>query len=279
MGLAILKYHPEAISRAVFAGIEGLNETVKRPSLTDQYFQRMQARINDDPEASAAYPDLKALMRRVHEKLNAQPAVATITTQGSDTPLTVTFDGFAVQLLTSASIADPRGFANLPLLYLALDNGQYDQAAQFLYSALQSQGASFRGMPEAMDLASGITAERLAQITVEAKSSVLGDALNFPMPHIAGIRPEIDLGDAFRANFHSNTPVLLISGTLDGRTYPEASAELIKSLPNGKRLIVENGGHNIFEADKRVADAVLSYFQGKSIPDRITLEPPRFSTP
>ena len=279
LGLAVLKYYPEIVSRAVFAGIEGLNETVKRPALTDQYFQRMQVQINDDPAAGAVFPDLPGLMQRVHNKLDAQPAVATITPRGSDTPVTVTLDGFAVQLLTAASIADPSGFVNLPLLYLALDNGQYQQAAQLLYGAFQAQVANFRGMPEAMDLASGITAERLAQINEEAKSAVLGDALNFPLPHIMGIRPEIDLGDTFRGDFQSDVPTLLISGTLDGRTYPEASAAQLSSFANGLRLIVENGGHNIFEADQRVADAVVDFFKGEPVPSLIAMDAPTISTP
>ena len=279
LGFAALKYYPEIANRAVFAGIEGLNETIKRPALTDEYFRRMQERINADPAAEAFYPDLLGLMRRVHQKLNAEPAVVEITPRGSDTPLTVTYDGFAIQLLTASSTADPSGFANLPLLYLALDNGQYELAGGLLYGAFQAQVSSFRGMPEAMDLASGITAERMAQIREEANSSVLGDALNFPMPHIAGIRPEIDLGDSFREGFQSNTPVLLISGTLDGRTYPEASAQQMNTFPNGQRLIVENGGHNIFEADQRVADAVISFFKGETVPASITMDMPSFSTP
>lgn len=279
LGLATLKYFPERVNRAVFAGIEGLNETIKRPALTDNYIQRMQEHIEADPEASLVFTDLASLMRRVHDKLNAQPAEVSITPRGSNTPITVTLDGFAVQLMTAISIADPSGFTNLPLLYLALDNGQYDQVTQLLYRAFRAQVSSFRGMPEAMDLASGTTATRLAQIKEEAKSSVLGDALNFPMPHILGIRPEIDLGDNFRADFESSTPVLFISGTLDGRTYPEASALLMNSFPNGHRLIVENGGHNIFEADERVAEAVVSFFENKPFSDRIALEAPSFSTP
>jgi len=279
LGLATLKYFPEIANRAVFAGIEGLNETIKRPALTDNYFQRMQEHIEANPETSAVFPDLPGLMRRVHDKLNAEPAEVSFTPRGSDTPITVTLDGFAVQLMTALSIADPSGFTNLPLLYLALDNGQYSQAAQLLYGAFQAQASSFRGMPETMDLASGITADRFAQIQDEAKSSILGDALNFPMPHIIGIRPEIDVGNDFREDFQSVTPVLFISGTLDGRTYPEASAILMNSFPNGHRLIAENGGHNIFEADKRVADAVVRFFKNESVPDRVTLQAPTFSTP
>ena len=41
-------------------------------------------------------------------------------------------------------------------------------------------------------------------------------------------------------------------------------------------MLVENGGHNIFEADKRVADAVVAFFRGGDIPVNIRLEPPAF---
>ena len=54
-----------------------------------------------------------------------------------------------------------------------------------------------------------------------------------------------DLGDRFRAPFNSDVPVLFMSGTLDGRTYPESARELIKHFSGGSHLIVENGGHNV----------------------------------
>ncbi len=279
LGLAIMKLHPEIVERAVFAGIEGLDETVKRPALTDAYLARMQARIDADTKASAYYPDLAGLMRSVHDELNATPAVGSVRVPGSDETLSVTFDGFAVQLLASTSVADPAGFARIPLLYLALANGQYDMSAGFLYQGLAGQAAQFRGMPEAMDLASGISAERLALVRAEAETAVLGDALNFPMPHILGVRPGIDLGEDFRSDFTSDAPVLLISGTLDGRTYPEASAALVGSFANGERLVVDGGGHNIFEADARVADAVVRFFRGEAVPQTLSLDVPPFATP
>ena len=63
--------------------------------------------------------------------------------------------------------------------------------------------------------------------------SLLADTLNFPMPHVMGIRPQIDAGDAFRAPFRSDIPALFISATLDGRTYPDEAAEgdLPEDLP------------------------------------------------
>lgn len=278
LGLAFMKYHGASVNRAVLSGIEGLDQTIKRPALTDKMFGHVQELINADPAAKAAYPDLAGMMRRVHANLNAEPAKVTFTPQGASAPVTLTFDGFAVQLLASGSIADPPAIARLPVLYAELDRGAYERVGPLLWG-LRQQTNAFRGMPEAMDVASGATAARLALVTKEAETSLLGDTLNFPMPHVMGIRPQLDAGDAFRAPFRSDIPALFISGTLDGRTYPDEAEEEIKGFRNRSRLIVENGGHNIYEADQRVADAVLAFFKGQPTPTRILMAPPKFVTP
>lgn len=274
LGLAMLKYHEDSVGRAVFASIEGLDQTVKRPALTDELLERAQRLLARDP-AAAHYPDLVGTMRRVHARLEAEPVAVSFTPPGG-APVTLRLGGFPLQILAGGAIADPHWLAQLPRLYLALDQGHYEAAAPLIHERLPVR---FSGMPQAMDIASGITAERLARITAEARTSVLGDALNFPMPHLLGVRPELDLGDAFRAPLDAATPVLFISGTLDGRTYvPEAAAEL-RGLRNGQHLIVENGGHNIFEADPRIGDAVVAYFAGAPVPAAIALAPPRFAPP
>jgi pimeloyl-ACP methyl ester carboxylesterase len=278
LGLTFMKYHGGSVNKAVLSGIEGLDQTIKRPALTDEMFKRFQKVIDADPAAKAVYPDLAGMMRRVHAKLNATPATVSFTPQGASAPVSVTFDGYAVQMLASQSIADPPATARLPLLYLALDNGVYERVAPMI-AGMRQQVAGFRGMPDAMDLASGATPARLALVKKEAETALLGDTLNFPMPQIMGIRPQIDAGDAFRAPFRSDVPALFISGTLDGRTYPEEAEEEIKGFRNRGRLIVENGGHNIYEADQRVADAVLAYFKGQPTPERIVMAPPKIATP
>lgn len=278
LGLAVMKYHPATVGRAVLSGIEGLDQTIKRPALTDKVFAHVQEIIDADPAARALYPDLVGMMRRVHAKLNAEPATVSYTPAGASQPVSVTFDGFAVQLLTSSMTADPSGFAGVPLIYLALDQGKYEQIAPRV-NGLRQQFAAFRGMPEAMDLASGATAARLALTNREAKTALLGDTLNFPMPHVMGVRPQIDLGDEFRAPFKSDIPALFISGTLDGRTYPDEAAEETKGFANRRRLIVENGGHNIYEADRRVADAVVAFFRGEPTPETIVFAPPAIAKP
>ncbi|MFO1186663.1 MAG: alpha/beta fold hydrolase [Alphaproteobacteria bacterium] len=279
LALAYLKYHPARTERAALAGIEGLDQTVKLPAETDALFARVQKLIDADSKAKAIYPDLAGLMRRVHAKLDAKPAEVTFTPQGAPAPVTIRFDGFVVQMAVGGLISDPPRIAGVPLLYLALDNGAYEPFARILHQFFLSGPAGFAGMPEAMDLASGIDRERLALVERQAGTGLLGDTLNFPMPQIAGIRPSLDLGRAFRAPFQSPAPVLFISGTLDGRTsVPEAKATL-RQFPRGRHLIVKNGGHNIFEADPRIADAVVAYFNGAPVPQETRFDPPAIKTP
>lgn len=278
LGLAMMKYHAASVNRAVLSGIEGLDQTIKRPAMTDKMFAHVQELIDADPATKAVYPDLAGMIRRVTARLNANPGTVTFTPAGATAPVTITFDAYPLQLATAGSIADPSAIANVPMTWLALDKGNLEPAARRVYAMAQGL-AMFRGMPEAMDLASGATAGRLALITQEARTSLLSDTLNFPMPHAMGIRPQIDAGDAFRAPFKSDIPALFISATLDGRTYPDEAADEIKGFSNKRRLIVENGGHNIYEADPRIADAVVAYFKGAPTPERIAMSPPKFAIP
>jgi pimeloyl-ACP methyl ester carboxylesterase len=276
LGLAVLKYHGATIHRAVFAGIEGLDQTVKRPAVFDSLIGRVQQLIDRDSATRHAYPDLAATMRRVHARLNASPARVTMPAAGGRAETVLVFDAFPVQIMVGGMMADPSGSAQIPLLYRAMDAGQYGPIAAIVCREFCSLSGGYRGMPEAMDIASGISAKRLAMIRREAVTGVLGDAINFPMPQVNGMRPSLDLGDAFRAPLRSAVPTLFISGTLDGRTSPTEAREEIRGLSNGKQLMVENGGHNIFEADTRVADAVVAFFRGAEVPLAIRLAPPVF---
>lgn len=276
LGLATLKYHGASIHRAVLASIEGLDQTVKRPAVFDSLIGRVQQLINRDSSARQAYPDLAATMRRVHAQLNASPARVTIPAADGRAETVLIFDAFPVQMLVGGMMSDPAGITQVPLLYRAMAAGRYEPVAALICRELCTLSGGYRGMPEAMDIASGISAPRLEMIRREAATGVLGDAINFPMPHAAGMRPSLDLGADFRAPLQSSVPTLFISGTLDGRTSPTEAREELKGLRNGRLLLVENGGHNIFEADKRVADAVVAFFRGADVPSTIRLEPPVF---
>ncbi len=271
--LSMLKRHGDTVNRVALASLEGQDQTVKRPAAIDALLRQLDGLLAADPAVRAAIPDLPALMRRVHAKLEAAPVRMTATLDGA--PVELRLGGFAIQLMAGGLIANPQTLVMLPKLYLALDAGQTDVLTPFMGEFANILGVA--GMPEATDLASGISPGRLALVRREAKTAVLGEALNFPMPQLLGAVPGVDLGEGFRSSFRIDHPALLVAGTLDGRTPLSEQDEVAAQFQRKSRVIVENAGHNVFEAHPAVQALLVRFFRGEAVADtRLTLPPPTF---
>lgn len=273
LALSVLKRHPDSIERVALASLEGQNQTIKRPAHIDAFLDRVDRLIGEDAAARAAVPNLPALMRRVHEKLEASLVPLTVTSENG--PVEIEVGGVGLQLLSSGLVANPRTLSMLPGIYLAIEAGMTEILAQLF--ANPASLFNIRGMPEAMDLASGISPDRLALVQREAKTAVFGDAFNFPMPHLLGAIPNVDLGADFRDSIMIDTPALLVAGSLDGRTPLEEQAEVIAQFSNRTRILVENAGHNVFEAHPAVQELLVGFFSEQLINDTtLDLPPPTF---
>lgn len=276
LAFAILKRYPERIDKVALVGLEGLDETVKLPALTDAFFARLQASIDRDPLAAKAYPDLAGTMRRVHARLDRNPASVTFR-DSSGKEVTLVIGSFDLQYVVASSISDPSRSRRLLDLYARMDTGDFSQAAPLVYELLRKPGAiTFQGMPEAMDAASGISSDRAQLVQEQARTSLLGDVLNFPIPHLGDALGVADLGEDFREPVRSSVPTLFLSGTVDGRTYPESAREIAGRFANGTHVIVENGGHNLFEASPLIGEMIVAYMKGeKPRSATLALPPPK----
>jgi pimeloyl-ACP methyl ester carboxylesterase len=266
LAFAALKQMSPRLDHVVIASGEGLSQTVKMPAHTDAYFARLSAALRaGNPGVDT--PDVPALIRRVHARLEREPV-----TVGS-----LAIGKYDVQLLAASSIADPSGAVRLIKLYEAMDRGDFSQPAQLLRAFVRTTAPiKMNGMPEAMDIASGISDADLATIREQAKTSLLGDTLNFPMPHLRGALGVPDLGEGFRAPVKTNVPTLLIMGTLDGRTYLEAQAENLSGFTNARQLFVANAGHNVYMTSPEITPAVVAFLRGEKPPARIAIDPPQW---
>jgi pimeloyl-ACP methyl ester carboxylesterase len=279
LALSSLKIMQGRIDKVVIASVEGLNQTVKLPARTDAYFARLQQAINTQPKAAKAYPDLKALMHRVHKKLDTNPIAVKIP-QKEGSQLDLLFQRQHLQRVISGMITDPgRGAKHIPELYLALDQGNTNALMPILKRGyFDDNRISFSVMSFAMDIASGITNERLELVKKQAKTSLLGDSLNFPMPQLNRAIKALDLGDDFRAEVQSDVPTLLLTGTLDGRTYIKSQQEATQGLSNLTQIMITNGGHNLFMSSPKVTEAIKSFLSNEKIKvTEITVELPDFS--
>lgn len=130
-------------------------------------------------------------------------------------------------------------------------------------------------MSTIMDIATGITPERRAQIFREAESSILRSFLNFTL-YLFDVAPELDLGDRFRSQPVSDIPLLVLSGTLDGRTYVESQLEATEGFANRQSVIIENAGHNQFMSSPEITDVIESFMNGEDVDGmQITIDWPR----
>ncbi|GEA12196.1 alpha/beta hydrolase [Alteromonas sp. KUL49] len=265
LALAAMKLLPEHIDRVVLASVEGLNQTVKLPQRTDEYFTAVQGVINQQP-LKTMVPDLPALMHSVHDTLEKQPLPLEIPNRDGSTT-TMLFQKGHMQALASMMIADPGQYlAMLIHTYLSLSANDTGLLMSILQRGMFNEAPlSFRLMPLGMDAASGITSERLALVEQQAKSSLLGLMLNFPMPMLNRFDTTLDLGDDFRRDPQSAIPTLVFSGSLDGRTYPSEQAQAVAGLSNLTHIEVQYAGHNLFMASPEVQNRMHTFFAGKEV--------------
>jgi pimeloyl-ACP methyl ester carboxylesterase len=271
LGLAALKRHGDRIGDVVLASLEGQDQTVKRPARIDAYLDQVDRLLATDKAARAAVPDLPALMRRAHAKLEANP-VPFSRPNGPQ----MLVGGFAIQMAAGALIKNPDTLSMLPQLYLALDGGKPEALAPIMLM-MGGPPIGVDGMSTAMDLASGVSKAKLAMVEREARTAVLGDALNFPMPHLLGAIPGMDLGDDFRRPIRIPHRTLLVAGTLDGRTPLAEQAEVAAQFRNKAQVLVENAGHDVFESHPQVQELIVRFFRGERVDDsKLSLPPPKF---
>ena len=133
-------------------------------------------------------------------------------------------------------------------------------------------------MSFAMDIASGITKKRLALVNKQAQSSLLGLTLNFPMPQLNKAVKGLDLGDSFRQDPISDIPTLLLTGTLDGRTYIDSQEQATQGLLNLTQVKIINAGHNLLMVSPEVTNVIKLFLGDKEITTKtITIDLPDFT--
>lgn len=271
LALATLKRYPDHIDRLVMASSEGLDQTVKLPSRTDAYLDRLQKAINEDSVARSYYPNVKSMIGKALERAEEKPPVFDIPASDEHGALTYTMGKFEMQRITGYQFSDPDRAGSILEGYLKSEEENFNWFRVYKYYDSSPHTISFDGMPIAMELASGISAERLEKVKTQAKTAVLGDATNFPMPHLRGSIPGIELGDWYREPVISDRPALFLSGTLDGRTYPEAMREIAEGFSNSEIITIKNAGHNLFFSHPDLPDIISEFYSGE-MPRNIQLE-------
>jgi pimeloyl-ACP methyl ester carboxylesterase len=278
LGLAMLKRHSESIDRAILAGIEPLHHSWKLPSDQQRLLETIAAMAAADPDTRAVVPDLLGSIRKLLDKLEAEPQTVSLTHPMNGQTFAVVVGKLDLQGALAGMLRGPAEFSGMPDFVYRLERG--DWTALALGAGQQRMGQMWNMMSTAMDCASGMSAEWGSRIAAEAKETLLADAINLPYPDVCEGVPVPDLGDEFRRPGKSDTPVLLISGSVDGRTPPSNAEEVLPGLSNGRHLVVEGSGHDTFMSSPKVGEAMAAFMRGDELPfTRIQLDPMGFLKP
>ena len=265
LAFAALNAMPDEIGKVIIASAEGLDQTVKYPARTDAYLRRIQAAVNTQPAAAALYPDIEAMIRRVQARLEDEPMLVEYPRRDGSTAQILIQRRHGQEFISRLS-SDPQFAALMLAVYRGLDEGDTSVLAGVLpFFHNPGSTISLSAMSTAMDRASGISAERLAEVERQIPTSMVGGSLNFPMPQILPVLTELDLGPDFRRGPLGDTPILLLSGTLDGRTYPDSQREAVAGMSEVTQVTVVNAGHNLFMTSPEVHEVMHAFMEGRPI--------------
>lgn len=276
LGLATIRRHPDLVERAILAGVEGPDHTVKLPSYWTRQLESLAGLIARDSVASREFPDLTALVDTVLRGLEREPApVEFIAAHRRDTVRSLV-SRFEVETETIDRLRDPGTMVTVPHLYRRMAAGDFSVVADPSRTV-----GGLAAMPEAMDAASGISDERLFRFLREDESHLLGGGDDLTNAYMAEALGVPDLGRSFREPVRSEIPVLFISGTLDGRTPPANAEEVLEGFPSGRHLVIENAGHSdpLFLSSPRIREVMEAFLADEPLPTlRIRVAPPELAS-
>ncbi|MEL6636177.1 MAG: alpha/beta hydrolase [Bacteroidota bacterium] len=272
-----IRLFEDRLDKVVLASLEGPYETIKLPQDTEDFVRQLSDLAKDNYGTSKKYPDLWEKINTVHQRLKAQAVVATYKNRRGQID-TVGISNFELQqAVATFYLKNPKDSKKLPQLYEQMYAGDFSEVAPDVMVMKRYILNRVRPMPVAMDLQSGISEERRAQVEQQIDRTILGSGINFLLYEWMTTVDLPPLPEAFRTMSTNQVEALLLSGSLDGRTYLQSGRELAEQFQRGRHVIIENAGHDLYMASPLVGDLVLRFFQGEEVKvKRLVLDPVPF---
>jgi pimeloyl-ACP methyl ester carboxylesterase len=243
-GMAVMRYHPEIVERAVLTGMEGPDHTYDMPSGVLASLTRIAAAADAAPELADLVPEGGLLAAFQEVVASAEKEPIRVEVEGPDgEAMTVLFSGDDVRGMATgvtASTGSRRRMKGWPADVLRLHAGDYKAAAQ---EALEDRASL--SMPTAsafmLDCGSGMSAPRRKTFDADPARAVVGHTGWFydaACPHWGA-----DLGEDFREGFDTMIPTVIVHGTWDTSTPYDNALELVPRFKNSHFVTVEGGSH------------------------------------
>jgi pimeloyl-ACP methyl ester carboxylesterase len=278
-GMAVMRYYPQAVTRAVLRGLEGPDHTYDSPTGVYNALSRIAATADTAAALRSVIPPggLMKAFKDVITRLDKEPAIVEIRDTIAGKSHKVRVDADAVRAIANTSAR------NWPAMVLALQRGDYTAPAR---AAIQSRIQP--GMEPAsffmLDCGSGITPARAKQFMEDPAVAIVGDLGWFYRTACASWNS--DLGDAFRQNFETTIPTVFVHGDWDTSTPLENALELKPFFKNLHFVLVKGGSHGALLQALPVAPTfrkeLMEFFATgdmAGLPDEVAIPPVNWVMP
>lgn len=281
-GMAVMRYYPEIVERAILRGMEGPDHTYDHPGHYWNVFKRVAEEAEKASELKDLIPEggLIEAIKTVIKRVEKEPFTATVT--DSSGTQDVLFNAETIRRLADGY---SRGLPSWPADVITLYNGDFSKAAESAVRRYQNRERSFRTASFWMlDCGSGITAKRLAEYEADPAQKIVGSTY---WSYSAGCPVwGSDLGDEFRQNFETDIPTVIVHGTWDTSTPYENALELVPYFKNSKFIPVIRGPHGAIRAARRASkqfDKGIMKFAAtgdmSELPDKVEMPPVEWVIP
>jgi len=133
LALAFIRRHEQRVHRAILAGVEGPDHTLKLPSTAEQQLTTLDRLAKVDRELRQYVPDFRGLVRTVLAKLEHNPVTVELP-RATGSPVAVTIGKFDVQLVTVNAMGRTNTARLLPAMYYAMSQGDFKSVGRQVQS-------------------------------------------------------------------------------------------------------------------------------------------------
>jgi len=280
--LAVMRFHPEIVARAVLSSVEPLNNGFDMPSHVFAALQRIAYDADRDPGLAPYLPNggMMAAVRALHQRFATGPIRVTIRDDvGKAQTIVLGAEDLQLALLAHTDEAE-----HWPAFILSLYHGRYDAWARQTVEDRRAGPVKLIG-PLA-DSSLGVTADREHQMRTDPALDLLG-SWNFEANLVSAPDwPTPDMSDAVRRPRVTPIPVVFVHGDWDTSTPVENTLDLLPYFPNGHAILVHRAGHDgtFYQlrespAAKQAIYDFLRTGEMRGLPTEVSLAAPKFEIP
>ncbi len=248
--MVYLRQHPDHVRAVILQGVSPTNHFMPYdfPQSTERALQGVVAECVADQTCNQAFPNLRAEVKAVLEKLLQGPVEVNIPNSGnstSETKLKLSRDLAAEAI--RYMLYSTAGASRVPLILHQAANGNFvplTQAAVRFRQQLVATGSN--GMYLSVTCAEDLPWIKAGEGERLAANTFLGDYRLRQQREACALWPRATVPSDYSAPVRSETPVLILTGEWDPVTPPKNGDYVGRYFTNSLHIVVPHGGHGLF---------------------------------